>query len=516
MSYYFNHYVEFAYSKIRKRGSLLKTSGGKAPGHLPLKRALHKVKKVLDAAGGRRLKPIEVYDICMFFAKEAVLSGGIRRSATIFLFSPEDEEMMTAKIPQNYSPSSGINPQRSASNNSAVLIRSKAERGDYDKLFHSMLEMGEPGFFFSENIEHGTNPCVEIGLYPVIDVDSSNIEDLRLRLDKYILDHGEFTCNGIPVDDVEHGDRIYTWQFCNLTTMSGAKIKTKEDFFEACKATALIGTLQADYTNTPYIGPFAQYINEREALLGVSICGIMDSPHVLLNPDILEEGARIVRETNVRVANIIGINPAARTTCVKPEGTASLVMMCASGITPHPSRRFFRRVQANKTESVLQFFKSSNPLMVEDSVWNPGLDEIICFCVEVDENAIVLSDLNGIQFLDIVNLVQKHWVLPGNTSEDYAPGLRHNVSNTVAFSRSEKDAVADWIWNHRHEVTGISLLMDAGVYPQAPREPVVSDIQAARWNSMNCKNVDYTLMVEEQDGTMLKENIACAGGQCEL
>lgn len=515
LSYYFGYYVEFNYSKIRPRGAKLRTSGGHAPGHLPLKNAIKKIAKILDGAAGRRLKPIEVYDVNMHLAR-AVLSGGVRRSATICLFSPDDDEMMTAKIPKNYNVKAGINPHRSASNNSAVLIRNEADRGTYDKLFQSMLELGEPGFFFADNVEHGTNPCVEIGLFPVIDVDGSNLDQIRESVEAFEALNGQFTLNGLPITEIEHGDRIYGWQFCNLTTINGAKIHTPQDFYESCKAASIIGSLQADYTNVPYIGPFTKFINEREALLGVSICGVMDSPKVLLNPDVLRQGAEIVRSTNVRIANIIDTKPAARTTCVKPEGTASLVLMCGSGIHPHPAHRFFRRVQANRIEPVLQHFKALNPLMVETSIYNPDVDDVICFPVEAPDGAIVNSDLTGTQFLDIVNLVQKNWVIPGTSSDDYAPGLRHNVSNTVSFASSEKQQVADWIWNHRFEVTGISLLMDAGVYPQAPREPIETDAQILRWNSLNCQPVDYTLMVEDDDGTNLKENLACAGGLCEI
>lgn len=516
LSYLFNFYVEFSYAKIRKRGAPLRTSGGKAPGHLSLKNALKKVAKILDGASGRRLKPIEVYDINMHLAR-AVLSGGIRRSATICLFSPDDVEMMTAKIPQNFNSKSGINPQRSASNNSAVLIRSEADRATYDKLFQTMLEMGEPGFFFAENSEHGTNPCVEIGLYPVVDVDSSNIEKLQEIITKYEADFGPFTHNGTPIGELEHGDRIYGWQFCNLTTINGAKCLTPGDFYESCEAAALIGTLQADYTHIPYCGPFTQHINEREALLGVSICGVMDNPHVLLDPAVLERGAQIVMDTNHKIADTIGINYAARNCCIKPEGTASLALgAIGSGIHPHPAHRYFRRIQANRVEPVLNHFKKVNPQMVEPSIYNPHLDDVICFPVEAPDTALTEADLNGIQFLDCVNLVMRHWVIPGTYTDEHSPGLRHNVSNTVSFSHDDKRAVQEWIWSHRTEVTGISLLMDAGVYPQAPREPVESEQQIAKWNTMNCRSVDYTTLNEEEDNTSLKETVACAGGMCDV
>lgn len=514
MSYLRGYYVEFNFSKIRPKGAPLKKSGGKAPGHLPLKKALGLVKKIMDKVSGRKLRPIEAYDICMHLAK-AVLAGGVRRSATICLFSSDDGEMMTAKTGDWWSKT----PWRSASNNSAVLLRDSASYESFRKLFDSTIEFGEPGFFFSDNEDYGTNPCCEIGLNSRVDIDVASVEKLQKMIEEWEDKIGrQYTVNGEPVGQLEVGDVLHGWQYCNLSTINGSRCETAEEFYESCRRASIIGTLQAGYVNTPYVGPLTKFINEREALLGVSITGVMDSPHICLSPEILRRGAEIVKSTNRQIAEMIGINPAARTTCVKPEGTASLALGTASGIHPHHAHRYFRRVQANRHEAVYQHFKAMNASMTEPGVQNPDTDDVITFPVEAPPHAIVKGELNATQFLESVRIVQENWVMQGQASEDYSPGLHHNVSNTVTFKKEEVEDVARWIWDHRDAITGISLLIDAGdkIYPQAPQEAVHSDQDIHKWNSLKYVPVDYSTMVEYSDETKLKDNWACTGNQCEL
>ena len=490
--------VEFDYSGIRPKGDPLVTSGGKAPGHVPLRRALENIRRILNGAAGRRLRPIEAYDILMHAAK-AVLSGGIRRSATICLFSADDEEMMCAKTGTWYVD----NPQRSASNNSAVINRHTTPRDVFLALFEKQKEFGEPGFYFVEKEDYGANPCVEIGLAPFADL-RDEAEIARLRE----LGHeGPLTLN----------QRIYGWQMCNLTTINAAACRTAGDFYKACRAAAFIGTLQASYTRMPYLGPATQFINERESLLGVSITGILDNPELMLNPEVLEAGAAEVKKENARVASIIGIPPAARTTCVKPEGTASLLLGTSSGIHPHHAKRYFRRVLANRLEPVYQHFRAANPGMTERSISNAN-DDVITFPVQARSAAIVRNDIGALDFLKYVRLVQQHWVCPGRAHEYYNPGLHHNVSNTCVVHENEWDDVASFIWENRTYFTGIALLAHTGdkTYAQAPYEAVVTEADLVRWNSLNYAPVDYTAMEEHTDNTSLKDVAACAGGACEL
>lgn len=492
--------IEYDFSAIRPRGTPLKTSGGKAPGHLPLKKALAHVERILEQAGGRALRPVEVYDINMFIAK-AVLAGGIRRSATICLFSPDDEEMMNAKTGNWFEQ----HPQRSASNNSAVVSRRDTSAEAFRKLFRAQKEFGEPGFYFCDNPEAGCNPCAEISLLPVVDWELSPDEVSRLYAHGY-------------AGDLPGTTRLSGFQHCNLTTINGQAATTEPAFFKACIGAAVIGTLQAAYTDMPYLGAVTRLLNEHDALLGVSICGFMDNPAVLFDPETLTRGAKLCRAANRLVAGLIGIRPAAKLTTCKPEGTASLILNAASGIHPHHSRRYFRRVQANRKEQVYAFFKAANPQMTEGSVYAPDTDDVITFPVEAPKRAILRKELSALQFLELVKLVQQYWVITGGDPESRSPDLFHNVSNTCTVRSEEWDEVADFIWTNRRYFTGISLLQDAGdkAYAQAPREEVSSEGDIARWNALHPVRVDYTQMREATDETELKQSPACAGGACEL
>ncbi|MDI1336563.1 MAG: ATP cone domain-containing protein [Lacunisphaera sp.] len=493
--------VEFNFSAVRPRGSALRTSGGKAPGHLPLKSALLDIEAVLTGASGRKLRPIEVYDICMFAAR-SVLSGGIRRSATICLFSPDDEEMMDAKTGHWFEK----HPHRSASNNSAVLPRAAADDTLFRRLFAAQKEFGEPGFYFADHADYGCNPCCEIGLHPVVGGGlDDEVEVARLRACGY-------------TGPVEPGTRLSGWQMCNLSTINGAALHDADDFLAACIDATFIGTLQAAYTDIPYLGPVTRYLNERDALLGVSICGFMDNPEILFNPAVLDRGARLCRAVNQIVAEAIGIRPATRVTCVKPEGTASLLLGAASGIHPHHARHYFRRVQASRRDPVYRHFQAANPPLTEASVYRPDTDDVITFAVEAPPHAILRDEIGAVDFLHFVQLVQQHWVLAGEAETTRSPGLHHNVSHTCTVPAADWAAVADFIWRHRDGFTGVALFAHDGAkrYPQAPREAVETEDDVAKWNRLKYQPVDYTQLVEKTDETALKDVAACAGGACEL
>jgi ribonucleoside-triphosphate reductase len=433
--------VTFDYSEIRPAGSFLNSSGGKAPGPEPLKNALTNIKKVLDKTlrnlefchgEGRRLEPIEAYDIVMYSA-DAVISGGVRRSATICLFSPDDEEMAKAKTGSWFVE----NPQRGRSNNSAILLRDKTTPKQFSELMTSVKEFGEPGFVWSDSTELIVNPCVEIGMWPV---------------------------------DEKTGKS--GWQACNLSTINCAKIKTEEDFLDACKAASIIGTLQAGFSSFPYLGKVSEAIVEREALLGVSMTGMMEQYEICLDPDIQKRGSKVVKNENKRIAKIIGINQAARTTCIKPEGTSSCVLGTSSGIHPHHAKRYIRRVQANKLEPIYNYFKEINPRACEESVWsNNDSDDVVAFCVEVPAGAKTKNQVEAIALLNHVKSTQQNWVIPGtNKSLCTQPWLVHNVSNTINVKPNEWDEVENFIFKNRKFFCGISLLPITGDkdYPQAP------------------------------------------------
>lgn len=492
-------HVQFDYSLIRPEGAPLRTSGGKAPGSAPLFHSLSRIDRILRGAAGRQLRSIEAYDILMWAAK-AVLSGGVRRSATICLFSADDAEMAAAKTGNWFEQ----HPQRTASNNSAVIPRATANRAQFDALFEQQKQYGEPGFYFVENEEYGANPCVEIGLHPRLVIDRAVSERLR-----------ELGYTG----ELRLGDTLTGVQFCNLTTISAAAAETPESFYRLCMHAALIGTLQAGYTDFTYLSPVSRLITEREALLGVSLCGVLDRPDVLLDAEVLRRGAAIVKAVNAVVARALGIHPAARTTCVKPEGTASLLLGTSSGLHPHHARRYFRRVQTNVHDPIYNHFRRQNPHMVEPSVYDPnGRTEVITFPVEGPDFGIYREDLSAVKHLEYVRLVQENWVQAGRRHERISPGLHHNVSCTISVRPDEWTAVADYIWTHRGNFTGVALLQDCGdkVYAQAPREGVVTPSDIAKWNTLTYQPVDYTALEESEDITELKQTVACAGGACEV
>ena len=483
-SYLTGDLIEFNYSAIRPRGERLKTSGGTAPGHVPLRRAIENARKILDRTLGRKIKSIEAYDIFMHLA-DAVIAGGVRRSATICLFSPDDDEMMSAKTGNWFEE----NPQRGRSNNSAKLIRGEATQPQFERLFNKQKEWGEPGFYFADHINHGANPCVEIGLNPV-------------------LEH-------------EDGTSETGWQFCNLTEINGAMLKSREDFRKATWAATIIGTLQAGYTDFPYLGNVTEELCKKEALLGVSITGMMDNPHIALDPELQKEMAKYALEVNKEFAELIGINEAARVTCVKPAGSTSLLLGTASGIHPRHARRYFRRIQANKADNVYKYFNSKNPHMCEESVWSANrTDDVITFCVQSDDKAITKAEVGAIDLLKYVLSTQQNWVENGNGNEKHNKGLRHNVSNTISVKDNEWDSVMNFIWEHKEHFTGISMLPASGdkMYAQAPHEELVGEEDEVKWNTLNetYRKVVYTNMQENKDNTTLQAEIACAGGACEL
>jgi ribonucleoside-diphosphate reductase alpha chain len=190
----------------------------------------------------------------------------------------------------------------------------------------------------------------------------------------------------------------------------------------------------------------------------------------------------------------------------------------ASGIHPHHARHYFRRVQANRRDPVYRHFHATNPHLTEPSVYRPDTDDVITFAVEAPPRAILRDEIGAVEFLQLVERVQRHWVLAGEAETTRSIGLHHNVSNTCTVKAHEWDGVADYIWRHRENFTGVALLGHDGDkrYAQAPREAVATDEDAAKWNRLKYHTVDYTQLAENSDETALKEVAACAGGACEL
>jgi len=435
--------IEFDYSQVRAQGSPLSSGIGKAPGPKPLQRSLEQIRRVLDerlvvAGDGCTLRPIDAYDMVMH-ASDAVLAGGVRRSATICIFSLDDDEMIKAKTGDWFIK----NPQRGRSNNSALLLRDKTTFEQFDGLMQSVREFGEPGFVWADSTEIMYNPCVEIGMYPV---------------------------------DIETGQT--GWHFCNLCEINMKACTDVATFERACRAAAILGTMQAGYDKFDYLGATTERIVKREALLGCSMTGMMDNPKIAFDPALQRRMAQLILDQNAEIAPKIGVQVCARATCVKPAGTTSCILGTASGIHPHHAKRYFRRVQANVNEAPLQFFEAHNARAVEKSVWNPnGTDKVITFCVEVPKDALIKTEVSAVKLLEHVKLTQENWVMGGRRAERCtAPWLRHNVSNTITVRESEWGQVSRYIFDNRDAFAGVSLLPEGGdlEYPQAPFTSVLT------------------------------------------
>lgn len=430
---YKGYQVHFDFSKIRPKGAMI-SGGFKAPGSEGLRASLIKCETLLEALVDGKTEAVSVptitaYDFVMHMS-DAVLSGGVRRSATICMFDKDDDLMLKAKTGDWFVD----NPQRGRSNNSVMLVRDELTRDEWANIMKSVKDFGEPGFIFTENKEFCFNPCVEIGMLPVSESGESG------------------------------------FQFCNLTEINGGQCTDVDKFLRACKAGAILGTLQAGYTNFKYVTEATRQITDKEALLGVSITGWMNNPDVLFDADNMIAGATLVRGINKEVAALLGINQAARTTAVKPSGNASVVLGTASGIHGEHSPKYLRNVQMNVGDEVTQVITKTNPKMVEPSVWSGnGTDVVVSFPVESKEGSIYKSDLMGVKQLDYVKKAQQYWIEYGtNYSLCVDKDLRHNVSNTITVD--DWDEVEEYIYNNREWFAGISLLSSMGdrAYAQAP------------------------------------------------
>jgi ribonucleoside-triphosphate reductase (thioredoxin) len=455
--------LRFDFSDIRPKGARLVTSGGKAPGPQPLKECLVKVEGVLaEKNDGDKLSAIEVHDIVCHIA-DAVLAGGIRRAALISLFSASDNEMISAKAGNWWE----TNPQRGRANNSAVLLRHKVTKSFFLDLWKRVeaSNAGEPGIYLSNDKDWGTNPCCEIGLRP--------------------------------------------FQFCNLTEVNVSNIKDQKDLEDRVRAAAFIGTLQAGYTDFHYLRPVWQRTTEKDALIGVSMTGIA-SGRVLQDDIDLVAAANVVKEENARVAQLIGINKAARTTCVKPAGTTSLALGTSSGIHAWHNDYYIRRIRVGKNEPIYWHLAIHHPELVEDEYFRPHDTAVISVPQRAPEGSIFRTE-SAFQLLRRIKKITSEWVKAGHRSGQNG----HNVSATISLRENEWVDAGEWMWDNRNAYNGLSVLpYDGGSYQQAPFEDCTREHYETMLNTL--KDVDLTQIEETEDNTDLKDQAACAGGACEI
>tara|TARA_R110000787_G_scaffold56587_2_gene129940 strand:- start:12336 stop:14195 length:1860 start_codon:yes stop_codon:yes gene_type:complete len=453
--------VEFDFSDIRPKGAMLVTSGGKAPGPQPLKECLLKLEGVLDSKeDGEKLSTLEVHDMICYIA-DAVLAGGIRRAALISLFNADDDEMISCKSGNWWE----SNPQRGRSNNSAVLMRHKITKKFFMNLWKrvELSGAGEPGIYFNNDKDWGTNPCCEIALRP--------------------------------------------FQFCNLCEVNVSNIESQEDLNERVKAAAFIGTLQASYTDFHYLRQVWKETTEKDALIGISMTGIASGKVLKLNTT---ESAEIVTKENYRVAKLLGINKSARCTTVKPAGTTSLTLGTSSGIHAWHNDYYVRRIRVGKNEAIYGYLSVNHPELIEDDKFRAHDTAIISIPQKAPEGSILRTE-SAFDLLERVKKIATEWVKPGHRKGSNT----HNVSATISLKENEWDKAGEWMWKNRDYYNGLAVLpYDGGTYVQAPFEDITKEQYEELIKSLS--SVNLLGVVELTDETDLKGELACAGGACEI
>jgi ribonucleoside-triphosphate reductase len=459
--FYSGSRIKFDFSDIRAKGARLVTSGGKAPGPQPLKETLVKIEGILnEKQNGDKLKAIDVHDIICHIA-DAVLAGGIRRAALISLFSADDDEMIACKS----GPWWELNAQRGRANNSAVLLRHKITKNFFMDLWKRIEASGagEPGIYLSNDKDWGTNPCCEIALRP--------------------------------------------YQFCNLCEVNVSNIESQADLDARVKAATFIGTLQAGYTDFHYLRPVWQRTTEKDALIGIGMTGIGSGE--ILKYD-MKSAANIVKQENARVAALIGINKAARSTTVKPSGTSSLVLGTSSGIHAWHNDYYLRRIRVGKNEAIYTYLSIYHPELVEDEYFRPHDTAVISVPQKAPAGSILRTE-SPIQLLERVKRVHNEWIKPGHRNGSNT----HNVSATISIRDHEWDAVGEWMWSERESYNGLSVLPYSDhTYKQAPFEDITREHYDKLLHSLS--NIDLSKIVELSDDTNLRGEAACQGSQCEI
>ena len=457
--------LEYDFSTIRPKGALIHSSMCAAPGPAPLKATCDNIKKLLDrkiAKNEMVLSSLDCYDICCFIS-EAVLSGGVRRSAMICLFDKDDELMLHSKEGEWWKE----NPQRGLSNNSVQFDRENTTKEEFDKIMKQCEASGcgEPGVVWTNNSEWLVNPCCEISM-------------------------------------PSHG-------FCNLTSVNFGGIESQEDFNERAYYASVLGTLQAAYTDFTYIDPKWKENADDMALIGVSLTGIAAHPD--LTKIDFDAAVAMVKKANEDIAAKIGIKTADRLTTVKPDGTGSLVLGTSSGIHPWHAKHYIRRLRVNKLEPLYNYMIKNFPELVEDETSNPDKNGVLSLVIKAPDGAITRRNQTALEFLERVKYMFEHWVKPGHIKGDNY----NNVSCTCNVKNHEWDEVREWMWENRDNYTGISLLpYSDSSYVQAPFEDTNEDV----YKEFSEKHREFRLdeIEEEKNFVNFGQEAACAGGACEV
>lgn len=456
---------KFDFRAIRQKGARLVTAGGKAPGPEPLKICLAHIDAIMERKmDGGRLTSLECHDILCHIAN-SVLAGGIRRSAMIALFSHDDEEMITCKYGKWYE----LNEQRGRANNSAVLQRGDIFATEFFDLWKRIEASGsgEPGVYWTNNKDWGTNPCCEIALRP--------------------------------------------YQFCNLCEVNVSDIEDQEDLNNRVAVAAFFGTLQAGFSDFHYLRPIWAKTTQKDALLGIGMTGIGSGQILDTKKFSLEIAANTAKTMNATISDKIGINEAARITCIKPSGTTSLVLGTASGIHAWHAPYYLRTMRFNKNEDIAAYLMINHPELCEDDVLRPKDTLCVRIPVKAPEGSIFRTE-SPIDTLERVKKFSTEWIKNGHLNGDNT----HNVSATISIN-NEWQEVGEWMWNNKNIYNGLSVLPYFGGSfegMQAPFEDITEEEYNKRINSL--KSINLTKVMEIDDNVEFSQVAACAGGACEI
>tara|TARA_R110002050_G_scaffold116946_2_gene233625 strand:+ start:3243 stop:5096 length:1854 start_codon:yes stop_codon:yes gene_type:complete len=451
----------FDFSDIRPKGSRLVTAGGKAPGPEPLKTCLFHLETLLNRKNtGTSLTPLEVHDMVCYIA-DAVLAGGIRRAALISLFSMDDEEMLTSKYGNWWE----LNPQRGRANNSAVIRRHRVTKVEFNTFWKKVKESnaGEPGMYFTNNSDYGTNPCCEIALKP--------------------------------------------FQFCNLTEVNVSNIQNQKDLDDRVYYATLLGTLQASFSDFHYLRSVWKQTTDNDALIGVGMTGIGSG--TVLKYD-LNQAAKVAMDANEYYGELLGVNKAARVTTIKPSGSTSCVLGTSSGIHAWHNDYYIRRMQCTKDEELYKYLAKAHPELVTDMKLIPN-SAVIEIPQKAPANSILRHKETALDLLERIKLFNLDWVRQGHRTGDNT----NNVSATVSIKEDEWKEVGEWMWANRDTFNGLSILpYDGGSYTQAPFENISKTKYYSMINELTA--IDLRKIHEKDDNTTLNQELACSGGSCEI
>jgi ribonucleoside-diphosphate reductase alpha chain len=466
--------VEFDYSQIRPAGARLKTMGGKASGPDPLIRLMSLVKKKVLSKQGRRLSNLDAHDIVCAVG-DCVVSGGVRRSALISLSDLDDEAMRDAKKGQFYL----TEPQRSIANNSAVYMEKPSATEFFDEWIALMKSgSGERGIF-----NRGSLP--------------KTLPERRLKaLGGSIANLGTNPCGEII---------LQSKQFCNLSEVVARAKDTEEDLLRKIKLATLLGTYQATLTNFQYLSKEWKDNCEKERLLGVSITGQWDCK-VVRNEKVLEKLRKEAIKANQLFAKRFKISPSTCVTCVKPSGTVSQTVDCASGMHTRYAPYYIRRIRISATDSLFKMLRDQGvPYQPEvgQSMSN-ATTFVFEFPIKAPKGAVVNKDISAIDQLEFWKMVKIHYT-------------EHNPSVTIYVGEDEWIKVANWVYNNWDIIGGLSFLpRNDHVYQLAPYE----EIDEKKYNELTKRigDIDFSKIItyEKKDESDMKKELACAGGMCEV